>query len=56
MVALFSQHEIELLFCLKEADLLAQNPDYHYLLNKYEEEKEMLLNKLLKELNRYGSR
>ena len=48
IVRLFSQHEIELLFSLKRADLLAQNPDYHYLLSKYEEEKEMLLNKYIK--------
>ena len=32
------------LFSIKRADLLGQNPKYHYLLSTYEEQKEKILN------------
>ena len=40
---LFGYNGIELLFKLKDADLLAQNSKYHYLLNDYEEQKKKIL-------------
>ena len=37
---------INMLFQLKEADLLAQNNQFHYLLNDYKKQKQMVLNKI----------
>ena len=39
----FNESEIEKLFELKKADLLAQNKKFHYLLDDYEIQKEKLL-------------
>lgn len=35
----FTKEEIELLYIIKRADLLAQNSKYHYLLNEYDKQK-----------------
>lgn len=43
---IFGEDGINMLFNLKKADLLAQNPKYHYLLRDYEEIK----NKILEDL------
>ena len=40
---------IEKLYILKRADLLAQNPKYHYILTNYDEEQEKVLSKYRKE-------
>lgn len=38
MVFLFTKKELELLYKLKKADLLAQNKKYHFLLEEYEKQ------------------
>lgn len=40
----FNEAEITNLYILKRADLLAQNPKFHYLLDNYDEEEKKLLN------------
>ena len=40
----FSVDDIKLLFIIKEADLLAQNPKFHYILDEYKELEEKLIN------------
>ena len=47
ILAQFDKSEIDMLFALKSSDLLAQNPEFHYLLDSYELEKERVLKKLL---------
>ena len=37
---------IDDLFAIKRADLLGQNPEYHYLLSTYEEQKEIIKNSM----------
>lgn len=39
----FSVDDIKLLFIIKEADLLAQNPKFHYILDEYKELEERLI-------------
>lgn len=39
----FTIEEIKMLFELKESDLLAQNSEYHYLLDNYKKQKNRLL-------------
>lgn len=39
----FTKEEIELLFKIKKADLLAQSKEYHYLLEKLDKQKENIL-------------
>lgn len=46
LLTVFDKDGIELLFKLKQSDLLAQNPKFHYLLDEYNAQKNMLLNKL----------
>lgn len=41
-----NKNEIEMLFDLKRSDLLAQNPQFHSLLNDYIQQKEELINNL----------
>ena len=41
----FSYDEIKMLYEIKKADLLAQNTIYHYLLDNYLKEEEMVLSK-----------
>ena len=41
----FSIDDIKLLFIIKEADLLAQNPKFHYLLDEYDELEKKLIKK-----------
>lgn len=43
IVSLFSKEEIMMLFDLKRSDLLAQNPEFHYLLDEYEKQQEKLI-------------
>lgn len=42
---IFSKDEIERIFNLEEADLLAQNEQFHYLLDNYKKLKEKILSK-----------
>lgn len=44
----FDESEIRMLFELKQSDLLAQNPEFHYLLKKYKLQEEQLLKQKLK--------
>ena len=46
LINIFNKDEITMLFQLKKADLLAQNEQFHYLLNDYEKQKEKILNKI----------
>ena len=39
----FDDNELKELYLLKKADLLAQNSDYHYLLNELDKQEEILL-------------
>ena len=43
LVTNFTKEELSLLFKLKEADLLSQNIKYHYLLDSYSKQKQILL-------------
>lgn len=45
LFSVFDSKEITMLYELKRADLLAQNKKYHYILNNYEQQKKLLLNK-----------
>ena len=45
LLEIFSKEELEMLFELKKADLLAQNSEYHYLLDTYENQKQKLMKK-----------
>lgn len=45
ILEIFSKRELEMLFQLKRADLLAQNPRFHYLLDEYEKQKKRLIKK-----------
>lgn len=45
LLEIFSKEELEMLFELKRADLLAQNSEYHYLLDTYEKQKQKLIKK-----------
>lgn len=47
----FSEKEIELLFTLKRSDLLAQAPQYHNLLGKYNEQEKSLMLKYYSDKN-----
>ncbi len=42
----FDSEKLKLLFTVKRADLLAQNPEYHYLLANYEAQEKRALAKL----------
>ena len=42
-VSLFSYEELVMLFKLKRADLLAQSNEFHYLLENYHNQEEMVL-------------
>lgn len=42
---IFNIEGIDMLFQLKESDLLAQNPKFHYLLNNYDNHKNKILSK-----------
>ncbi len=44
----FDESEICMLFELKQSDLLAQNPEFHYLLDRYRLQKKQLLKQKLK--------
>lgn len=46
LLTVFDKDGIELLFKLKQSDLLAQNPKFHYLLNDYTQQKNKLLSVL----------
>lgn len=46
LINILSEDEIIMLFQLKEADLLAQNSEFHYLLDDYKKQKQMILNKV----------
>ena len=39
----FDEEELKILYDLKRADLLAQNEEYHYLLNDLDKQEEMML-------------
>ena len=41
-LSLFDNYELKLLFNLKRADLMAQNPKYAYFLNNIEEQENMI--------------
>lgn len=43
LINTFNKEEIIMLFKLKKADLLAQNPKYHYLLDDYENQQQKVL-------------
>ena len=45
LLEIYSKEELEMLFELKKADLLAQNSEYHYLLDTYENQKQKLMKK-----------
>ena len=42
---IFNDEELEKLYELRTADVLAQNPKYYYVLNDYEKEKKKILNR-----------
>lgn len=44
----FDESEIRMLFDLKQSDLLAQNPEFHYLLENYKLQEEQLLKRKVK--------
>ena len=48
LLEVFSKEELEMLFNLKRADLLAQNSIYHNLLENYDIQKESLIEKYTK--------
>lgn len=45
LINVFDTEGINMLFQLKESDLLAQNPKFHYLLNEYDNHKNKILSK-----------
>ena len=45
LLEIFTKEELEMLFEIKKADLLAQNSEYHYLLDSYEKQKQKLMKK-----------
>ncbi len=47
-ITIFDKNGIEMLFELKKSDLLAQNKEFHYLLNNYQKQKTKLLSKKVK--------
>lgn len=46
LLTIFDEDGIVRLFQLKESDLLAQNKEFHYLLNQYGKQKEKMLSKI----------
>lgn len=46
LINILGEDGIIMLFQLKEADLLAQNSEFHYLLDDYKKQKQMILNKV----------
>lgn len=48
LIGVLGDDGLDMLFQLKQSDLLAQNPKYHYLLNDYEQQKEIVLNVKIK--------
>lgn len=48
LCSVFTISELKMLFKLKRADILAQNPKYYYLLDKCDEEESKMLEKRLK--------
>ena len=51
MIDAIGTSNIKLLFSLKKADLLAQSPEYHYLLKNIEQQEENIINFIEKEKN-----
>lgn len=45
LINIFDKDGITMLFQLKQSDLLAQNEQFHYLLNNYENQKRRILDK-----------
>jgi len=45
LINIFDTKEINMLFKLKKSDLLAQNEQFHYLLNNYDNDKNKILSK-----------
>ena len=46
LINILGETGIIMLFQLKEADLLAQNSEFHFLLDDYKKQKQMILNKV----------
>jgi len=47
LLEVFTKEELKMLFNLKRADLLAQNSEYHYLLNNYDKQENALIKKYI---------
>ena len=46
LINIFNRDGIIMLYELKKSDLLAQNPEFHYVLEDLEKQKEKVLNKM----------
>ena len=53
ILKIFSKEELIMLYKLKRADLLAQNPEYHYLLDEYDKQEKKYI-KIYERKNQYG--